>query len=159
MAEAMAKRKQPNSQMCFICGMQNPVGLKLFFYEQDDGSITADFTARDEHQGYPGVLHGGIACALLDEIIGRVSLRAGREQWMMTAKLELRYLKVVPTGRPLTIVGRVEKSSRRGMTGRGEIRLPDGTVAVEATGLYVALPPAQREAVQDLLAQWQVVTD
>ena len=145
--------------MCFICGIQNPIGLKLFFYEQDDESIIAEFTARDEHQGYPGVLHGGIACALLDEIIGRASLRAGREQWMMTAKLELRYAKIVPTGVPLTLIGRVEKSSRHGMTGSGEIRLPDGTLAVEATGLYVALPPAQRESVQALLPLWQVVAD
>jgi len=155
----MAKRKQPNSQMCFICGIQNPIGLKLFFYEQEDGSITAEFTARDEHQGYPGVLHGGIACALLDEIISRASLAAGREQWMLTARLELRYAKVVPIGRPLTIVGRIEKFSRHGMTGRGEIRLPDGTLAVEATGLYVALPPAQRETVRALLPMWQVVED
>ena len=155
----MTKRKQPNSQMCFICGMQNPLGLKLFFYEQDDESVTATFAAPAEYQGYPGVLHGGIACALLDETIGRAALRAGREQWMMTAKLELRYLKVVPTGVTLTIVGRVEKSSRRGMTGRGEIRLPDGTLAVEASGLYVALPPGQRDSMQALLPMWQVVPD
>lgn len=145
--------------MCFICGMQNPFGLKLFFYEQEDESVTATFVARPEYQGYPGVLHGGIACALLDEIIGRAALRAGREQWMMTAKLELRYLKVVPTGVTLTIVGRVEKSSHRGMTGRGEIRLPDGTLAVEAGGLYVALPPAQLDTVQALLPMWQVIPD
>jgi uncharacterized protein (TIGR00369 family) len=155
----MLKRKQPNSQMCFICGMHNPIGLKLFFYELEDGSLTAEFTARDEHQGYPGVLHGGIACALLDEIIGRASLAAGREQWMMTAKLELRYTRPVPVGQPLTIIARIEKLSRHGMTGRGEIRLPDGTVAVEATGLYVTLPPAQKETLQALLPMWTVVED
>jgi uncharacterized protein (TIGR00369 family) len=155
----MPKRKQPNSQMCFICGMQNPIGLKLFFYELDDGSITAKFTARAEHQGYPGVLHGGIASALLDEIMGRASMAAGREQWMMTAKLELRYTKVVPTGQPLAIIGRIAKLSRHGMTGRGEIRLPDGSVAVEAVGLYVTLPPAQKEALEALLPMWQVVDD
>src|SRR4051812_32846505 len=119
----MTNRKQPNSQMCFICGMQNPIGLKTFFYEHADGSIHAHFTPREEHQGYPGVLHGGITTALLDETMGRASLTAGREQWMVTAKLELRFLKMIPIGQPLTVISHIKKRSRRGMTSHGEIRL------------------------------------
>jgi uncharacterized protein (TIGR00369 family) len=155
----MTIRKQPNSQMCFICGMQNPVGLKAFFYEHADGSIHARFTPHEEHQGYPGVLHGGIATALLDETMGRASLAAGREQWMVTAKLELRFLKAVPVGQPLTVISRIEKRSRHGMTGHGEIRLADDSLAVEATGLFVSLPPGQAESLQSLLPLWQVVPD
>ncbi|MBI5878411.1 MAG: PaaI family thioesterase [Chloroflexi bacterium] len=152
-------RKQPNSQMCFICGMDNPIGLKAFFYEQSDGSVRVNFTPRPEHQGYPGVLHGGIITALLDETLGRASMTQGREQWMMTAKLELRFLKPVPIGKPLTVIGRVEKLSRVGMTGRGEIRLDDGSVAVEASGLFVTLPPAQKDDLERLLPVWTVVPD
>ena len=155
----MTERKQPNSQMCFICGMQNPIGLKLFFYEQADGSVRATFTPRPEHQGYPGVLHGGIATAMLDETLGRASLITGQEQWMMTAKLELRFLKTVPIGQPLTVMGRIDKRSKRGMTGHGEIRLADGSVAVEANGLFVTIPADQQEALQELLPIWQVVPD
>ena len=152
-------RKQPNSQMCFICGMQNPIGLKIFFYEQADGSVIANFTPKEEHQGYPGVLHGGIITALLDETMGRASMAGEREQWMMTAKLELRFLKPVPVGKPLKVIGRVEKMSRIGMTGRGEIRLADDSVAVEASGLFVTLPSEQKEQLQALLPVWQVVPD
>lgn len=152
-------RKQPNSQMCFICGMHNPIGLKAFFYEQADGSVIVRFTPEDEHQGYPGVLHGGIATALLDETIGRASMAAGREQWMMTAKLEMRFLKPVPIGQPLTVVGRIDRLSRHGMTGSGEIRLADETVAVTASGLYVTLPTEQKESLERLLPIWEVVPD
>lgn len=152
-------RKQPNSQMCFICGMENPIGLKAFFYEQADGSVVVHFTPKAEHQGYPGVLHGGLITALLDETMGRASMTQGREQWMMTARLELRFLKPVPVEKPLTVIGRVEKMSRVGMTGRGEIRLADGTLAVEATGLFVTLPPEHKDQLESLLPIWRVVPD
>ena len=155
----MTQRKQPNSQMCFICGMQNPIGLKIFFYEQADGSVRARFTPRAEHQGYPGVLHGGITTALLDETVGRAAMFVNNNQFMLTAKLELRFRKPVPIGQPLTVIGRVEKMSRRGATGCGEIRLADDTVAVEASGLFVALPPTQSDAMEKLLPGWEVVPD
>ena len=67
------RQRQPNSRMCFVCGMQNPIGLKIIF-EGDGERAWARFTASDEHQGYPGVLHGGITFALLDEVIGRAAM-------------------------------------------------------------------------------------
>ena len=78
-------KKQPNSQMCFVCGMENPIGLKLAFYEDEGGRVIAHFTPREEYQGYPGVLHGGIIAALLDEAAGRVASRL--DLWTTTAKL------------------------------------------------------------------------
>jgi acyl-coenzyme A thioesterase PaaI-like protein len=59
--------KQPNSRMCFVCGIDNPIGLKLKFYTDDEGRCIARFRPGPEHQGYPGYLHGGIISALLDE--------------------------------------------------------------------------------------------
>src|SRR5262249_7811419 len=102
---------------------------------------------------------GGIATALLDETLGRASLITGQEQWMMTAKLELRFLQTVPIGQPLTVIGRIEKRSKRGMTGHSEIRLADGRIAVEANGLFVTIPAEQEEALKELLPLWQVVPD
>ena len=59
--------KQPNSRMCFVCGVDNPIGLHLSFYTDDAGRCIARFRPRPEHQGFPGWLHGGIASTLLDE--------------------------------------------------------------------------------------------
>ena len=58
--------KQPNSRMCFVCGIENPIGLKLSFYTDDEGRCITRFQPRPEHQGYPGQLHGGIISTLLD---------------------------------------------------------------------------------------------
>jgi hypothetical protein len=59
--------KQPNSRMCFVCGVDNPIGLHLAFYTDDEGRCIARFQPKPQHQGYPGQLHGGIISSLLDE--------------------------------------------------------------------------------------------
>jgi acyl-coenzyme A thioesterase PaaI-like protein len=59
--------KQPNSRMCFLCGINNPIGLKLKFCTDGEDRCIARFRPGQEHQGYPGQLHGGIISALLDD--------------------------------------------------------------------------------------------
>lgn len=150
-------KKQPNSRMCFACGMENPVGLKLFFYETDDGRVVARFTPRDEYQGYPGVLHGGIVSTVLDEVLGRVCI--AQERWMVTARMELRYRRPIPVGESLTAVAEVVESRGRRMVARGELRLPDGSVGAEATAVFVDLPPEKVAGMEDALRFWAVVPD
>ena len=58
--------KQPNSRMCFVCGIDNPIGLHLAFYTDDEGRCIARFQPRPHHQGYPGQLHGGLISTILD---------------------------------------------------------------------------------------------
>jgi acyl-coenzyme A thioesterase PaaI-like protein len=58
--------KQPNSSMCFLCGINNPIGLKLKFYTDGEDRCIACFRPQPEHQGFPGQLHGGITSTLLD---------------------------------------------------------------------------------------------
>ena len=101
--------KQPNSRMCFVCGMQNPVGLHLAFYEDhesDPQQVRAEVVIPDRYQGYPGVAHGGILAAILDEVAGRAVLIGGSdEDLMVTLKMELRYRQPTPTETALTAVG------------------------------------------------------
>jgi hypothetical protein len=51
--------------MCFVCGIDNPIGLHLAFYTDDQGRCIARFRPRPEQQGYPGHLHGGIISCVL----------------------------------------------------------------------------------------------
>jgi len=150
-------KKQPNSRMCYACGVENPAGLHLHFYEDDDGRVVVHFTPADVYQGYPGALHGGIICTLLDETIGRALLRD--DYWAVTGKLEVRFRKPVPLGKPITVVGEVTRASRRAVEGHGEIHLADGTVAVEAKALYVRLPDAQVEEMKTDMDFWEVVPE
>ena len=58
--------------------MKNQFGLKAFFYEMENNELMAIFNTIEEHQSYPGRLHGGIAATIMDETIGRAILM-GRE--------------------------------------------------------------------------------
>src|SRR5712691_4628140 len=83
-------------QRCFVCGHRNPYGLHLFF-RLDQNTIVADFQPREEHQGFPGVIHGGIVAAVLDEALGRTALLGSHPEWTLTGRLEVRYRRLCPT--------------------------------------------------------------
>ena len=150
-------QKQPNSQMCFVCGLENPIGLKASFYEDEDSHVTATWTPGEEHQGYPGLLHGGIAAALLDEALGRTVI--GRDLWLVTAKMEIRYRNPIPIGEPLIVVAELTRVRSRIVEARGELRLSDGRIGAEANAVYVRLPEERKEAMMQALAYWKVVPD
>ncbi|MBC7238153.1 MAG: PaaI family thioesterase, partial [Chloroflexi bacterium] len=150
-------KKQPNSRHCFLCGVQNPIGLKLTFYEDEENRVSARFVPGEEHQGYPGVLHGGITCALLDETIGRTLVRD--DIWAMTVELNVRFRQPIPLGQPLTVIGEMVRLRSRTMEGRGQIILADGTVAATAEAKYIRLSDEQVSAFRNELGYWQVMPD
>ena len=149
--------KQPNSHYCFLCGVANPIGLKIAFYQASEACVVVRFVPREEHQGYPGVLHGGIISALLDETIGRTLVP--RDRWGMTVELTVRFLASVPIGRPLTIEGELTRLRSRTMEGSGRVLLEDGTVAATAEAKYILLNDQQTERFKEGLGYWQVVPD
>jgi acyl-coenzyme A thioesterase PaaI-like protein len=134
--------RQPNSHHCFVCGLQNPVGLKLAFYDNGVDEVRCEYAIPAEYNSYPGVAHGGIIAAILDEAVGRVAMIGDHNHFMMTAKMELKYRRPVPVNTPLVIIGRKVKMRPGGRIAQaiGEVRLPDGTMAVEAELTLVDLP-------------------
>ena len=131
---------QPNSRHCFACGLENNYGLKLRFFNTAPGEVTVNYTVPEQFQGYPGIVHGGITTAILDEITGRAQLGDDPNRLMFTAKLEIRFRKNVPVGKPLRIVGRIEKSKKSMASSVGMVYGPNGDLLVEAKALLVPLP-------------------
>jgi acyl-coenzyme A thioesterase PaaI-like protein len=153
--------KQPSAAMCFVCGVHNPVGLRLAFYETGPGEVTAHFTPPDHYQGYPGVLHGGIVAAALDEAGGRAAVVGEPNQFMVTATMEVKYRQPTPVGQPLTIVGCLVKRRGRVAITRAELRLPDGSVSAEAELMLADTPAGRFAATPEGLAAlgWRVYPD
>lgn len=151
------REKQPNSRYCFLCGVRNPFGLRVRFYDEGEDRVVALCTPSEEYQGYPGVLHGGITSALLDETIGRTLV--ARDLWAMTVEISVRFLRPVPLGEPLRVVGELVRLRSRTMEGRGVVRLADGAVAATAEAKYILLNDEQTEAFRRELGWWQVVPD
>ena len=124
------------NQMCFVCGRDNPIGLKLNFREEDNQYVS-QFTAGSEHQGYDGVVHGGIISTLLDEIMARYIYAKGLHA--VTARLEVRYRHPTPIGQPLRIVGWIVRERGKLYELAGEIRLADGTVTADGKATVALL--------------------
>jgi len=137
--------------------LQNPIGLKLTFYSDEENRCIVRYTPHEHLQGYPGVLHGGIISALFDETIGRTLVRD--DLWAMTVQLNVRFIKPVPLGQEITVVGEIVRLQSRLMQGRGELRLSDGTLAATAEAKYLLLPDDKLAQYRSELDYWQVTPD
>lgn len=151
--EYKVRAAQNVSRMCMVCGRDNPWSLKARFYELENDELLGVFEPLDEHQSYPGRLHGGVSSAMLDETIGRAINMLDPDAWGVTVELSVRFRKPVPVDQPTRAIGRITRDSKRLFEGSGEIVLEDGTVAVEATGRYMKLP-IDKIADGDFSAEW-----
>jgi acyl-coenzyme A thioesterase PaaI-like protein len=139
----MAEGKlQPNSKMCFFCGLENPVGLKLRVYETEPGVVETTVTVPDHFQGYPGVVHGGIVATMIDEVSGRSLMGTeNNPRFMFTAKIEVIYRKNVPTEKPLRIVGKAGSDKGRSAEAwAGIYDTESGDLLAEGKTLLVNVP-------------------
>lgn len=133
--------KQESSKMCFICGKKNNLGLKASFYETNTNELITIFKPGQEHQGYPGRLHGGIAAAILDEAIGR-NINVGRddELWGVTLDFSIKFKRPIPLDVEIKAVTKLTEENKRIFKGTGKIVLSDGKIAATAEGKYLKLP-------------------
>ncbi len=125
-------------QRCFVCGQRNREGLQTRFWMEGQDIVT-EFLPSSQHQGFPGVTHGGIIAALLDETLGRTGVLEG--EWMMTGRFALRFRAPAPIGQPVRVCARIVRKRKGAVEAAGEAALKDGTVVAEATGVFVRLPP------------------
>ena len=109
--------------MCFACGPDNPVGLKIDF-TLNDGIVTAAFTANENHVGYENTVHGGIIYAALDDVMANVLYLQNIKAH--TARCEIRYRRPLEVGQEIRLKGWIESERRRLYVLRGEARLADG---------------------------------
>ncbi len=132
-------KKQRNSKSCIICGMDNPSSVKAMFYEMENGELRGLFTFRNEHQSYPGRVHGGMITAMLDELIGRALWIKEPESLAVTTTITVKYRRPMPIGVQLRGVARLTQDSSRGFIGVGEIYDASGKLLAAAEGTYMRL--------------------
>jgi acyl-coenzyme A thioesterase PaaI-like protein len=125
---------------CFGCGELHPTGLHLVAHAGSGVDLTAEFTVTENHQGAPGLAHGGLLSLAFDEALGKL-------MWLIrspavTARLETDFLKPVPMGTTLHITARISGQVNRKVYTEAEGRLggADGEIAVRAAALFVIVP-------------------
>jgi uncharacterized protein (TIGR00369 family) len=126
-------QKLPGHGVCFVCG-DNPRGIGITWYVDGD-EIYAEFTLTEAQQGPPNHVHGGASAAILDEAMGAAVWKTGLRA--VAANLEVDYRRPVPLGEKVSVRARVTRRGARKLYARGQIYLPDGTLAVEGRGIYV----------------------
>jgi uncharacterized protein (TIGR00369 family) len=119
-----------NEGFCFGCGRNNPIGLKLKF-KPDGDSIRTEFTPDRTHQGWPGLLHGGILGTLLDEAMSNVAYATGNT--CLTASINIRIRQPIKVEVPLVITARITRRGKKLIETEGRVCLEDGTVVAEST--------------------------
>jgi acyl-coenzyme A thioesterase PaaI-like protein len=121
--------------MCFACGQDNPIGLKIHFHF-DGEFCTADFTPNKNHVGYEDTVHGGIIYTALDDVTANIMYRQGRKAH--TARCEIRYRQVARVGEPLKLKGWIDEERRRLVKLKGEIRrADDGELVAECESSFM----------------------
>ena len=125
---------------CFGCGELHPTGLHLVAHAGAGADLTAEFTVTENHQGAPGLAHGGLLSLAFDEALGKL-------MWLIrapavTARLETDFLKPVPMGTTIHITARITGQVNRKVYTAAEGRLggADGEIAVKAAALFVVVP-------------------
>ena len=127
----------PGTEWCFGCGPDNPFGLHPQF-RIEGTTLVAEFRGRREHQGFGGLVQGGVLTAMLDEVMAHAVWAEG--VFAVTGRLETFFRKPVPIDTPVRAEAEVVGRRPRVYEARARLLLPDGTVAVEGTGTFVELP-------------------
>jgi acyl-coenzyme A thioesterase PaaI-like protein len=131
--------KQPTSRTCFACGRENDFGLKMKWYNNTElNQVEANVTIPEQFNGYPGIAHGGVIAAILDETAGRAVMLDGNfDNLFVTIKLDLTFRKPTPTNTPLKVFGWVERKGGKTMKVAAKLLLPDGTISSECKAVVV----------------------
>ncbi len=120
---------------CFACGPHNPHGLHLTGFYLEDNQYICHFTAQRHHQGWVGLVHGGIVATLLDEIMTRMLWEQGINA--MTGELNIRYRQPATIGQSLTVRGWVKRKYGKLIATEARAELADGAVVAEAQAKFI----------------------
>ena len=122
---------------CFGCGERHPTGLHMHVTVGEEVAVTGEFVVTADHQGAPGLAHGGLLTAAFDEALGSL-------MWLLrtpavTARLETDFLRPVPVGSTLHITAHASAVHGRKVFTEAIGRLggADGEPAVRARALFV----------------------
>lgn len=121
-----------DNERCYVCGKKNPAGLAVdFIVERESRSIRARFTPSDAHQGFEGIVHGGILSALLDESMAKLAFSLGIHA--VTAEMTVKFKSPAAPGEELSVFGGIVQETKRLIL--AEAKIERGPVVIaEATG-------------------------
>lgn len=127
--------------MCIMCGLDNEYGVRAPFYNMEDGSVVTLFSYREQHQSYPGRVHGGLITAMLDEMGLRALWAKTLDESLfgVTMSLDTKYRKPVPYNQELIGRGMILKNTGKFFITESVIMDRNGDVLAQGTTKYIYL--------------------
>jgi acyl-coenzyme A thioesterase PaaI-like protein len=142
---------------CYACGQENSQGLRVPFAPDGENGSRATYTARVEHDGWPGIMHGGVTFTLMDEALGWALYFQGIRG--VTAKAETSFKRPIRTGTGLVIRGWTVRRKRQLITARAEVRTDDAAselmAEMDATMFLLAEDAPPQETPGSLHMEWK----
>lgn len=127
-----------DANSCFVCGPDNPDGLRIAF-RIEDGLCKAEYTPPQKYCGYDEVTHGGILFSLLDDVMANYLFLQGERAY--TARCEIRYREPAPIGGRILLEGELlERKGRRALLAGRAINAATGKVMAETTATFMVIP-------------------
>ena len=147
--------KQSSTHHCFVCGVDNPHGLKINFASDGMGNVSAKTVFHSEFQSYPGIVHGGVISAVLDEAAGRAIVTGKRpEIVLVTGKLVVHFRKPVKINEPINIEGKLLSRQGRIYQAKSWLKDTNGAVLAEAEVTLVQPGTELTEMIDPAEDQW-----
>jgi uncharacterized protein (TIGR00369 family) len=126
-----------DNQRCYVCGKENPAGLGVDFeIDREHRAIRAKFTPSVNHQGYEGIVHGGILSTLLDEAMGKLTVSLGIPA--VTAEMTVQFKTPAAPGEELSVSGWITSETKKLIQAQAKIERGPVVIA-EATGKLVRI--------------------
>jgi len=144
---------------CFACGTANPIGLNLEFYRLDD-AVCSEITLGNNYEGWQNISHGGIISTLLDELMSWTIIYFKRI-FFLTRKMEVKYIRPVLIGTPLTIKGRlIDDSEHPKIKAKAEIVDDQDNILARSIGEFIVLPKEKLTSIpEDLKKEMLLLFD
>ncbi|OFW50080.1 MAG: hypothetical protein A2163_07145 [Actinobacteria bacterium RBG_13_35_12] len=139
----------PGYTNCFVCGKSNPIGLNIVFFKDQD-KVKAEFIPESKHQGFKGIVHGGILFSILDEIMGRTAV-VTKGVMTMTVEINIRYRKKALVGEKIVFTARMTKDLGRMIEAQAEARSEDGALLTEAKGKFIVVSKEMQKEVEEYM--------
>ncbi len=125
-----------NNNKCFVCGKDNPSGLKLDF-RIENNKIYSELTLDEKFQGFKDIIHGGIIAALLDEAMVNLAYRLNI--MAVSANININLRMPAKPKEKLILTGEITKIEGRKVFAKSEIKNASNETVADATGLLLKI--------------------
>lgn len=97
------------------------------------GDVTVQHVVRPEMANPTGLLHGGMMCAMLDDVIGMTTASLGYKGFPISIDLNVNYLGKVKVGEVVIARGKVAREGRTILNASAELVDKDGHLVATAS--------------------------